>query len=227
MRTPVRPRSRRSGRAVGALVLAFALACGSLGSATSGAAATNRVYSLASVSCVSPADCFVVGSSTVYDAGAQASTPLIARWNGTTWSIMRSANRSGRNMNSLSDISCTAPSFCMAVGKSATTTNSVVRATVGRTVGRQHVEAPPEPGDVAPGVLHEPKVLHGRRRNVGCALGRLEVGGRPDGPGRVRPSSSALCRARARQRASRSATSATPTATPARSPNAGTESDGR
>jgi hypothetical protein len=115
-------RKPRPGACV--LLLVSALACGVLGSAMAGGATTNRVYNFASVSCVSATDCFVAGTSTTYDGGPQPSTPLIARRTGAQWSIMHSANRSTRNMNRLSDISCTAPTFCIAVGQSATTTNS-------------------------------------------------------------------------------------------------------
>lgn len=104
-------------------MVAVALVGVVVGPAARGLVATSRIFSFSSVDCVSVTDCFVVGSAVTYDGGPQPSTPFIARWNGTKWSIMRSANVSGRNMNALSDISCTAPDFCMAVGTAASTSN--------------------------------------------------------------------------------------------------------
>jgi hypothetical protein len=120
VRTRIRPRRRGARRTARALVLVIALAVAA--SAPSGAT-TNRVFVFQSVSCVPQGDCFVAGTSTVYAGGAQPSTSLVARWNGTTWSTMSTVDRSDRNMNSLSDISCTAANFCMAVGGSTDTDN--------------------------------------------------------------------------------------------------------
>jgi hypothetical protein len=89
-----------------------------------GASATSRDFALSGVSCVSATDCVVVGSSTSSAGGPQPSTTLVLGWNGTKWSNLNGVNRSGFDINSLSDVSCTTPDFCMAVGESAKTRNS-------------------------------------------------------------------------------------------------------
>ena len=74
---------------------------------------------LAGVSCTSASFCMAVGS---YGAGSPINVEqtLAETFNGTTWSISPSVNQTaGGNplFNLLSGVSCTSPTFCMAVGE--------------------------------------------------------------------------------------------------------------
>jgi hypothetical protein len=75
----------------------------------------NRVGSniLYGVSCTSPTFCVAVGD--VRAGGSGSVSSLIETWNGTAWSVTPSPNRSGDNY--LSGVSCTSPTFCVAVGR--------------------------------------------------------------------------------------------------------------
>jgi hypothetical protein len=67
---------------------------------------------LQGVSCPSPTSCVAVGLQN-FDRGEQ---PLILRWNGSGWSKMSSPGPGdGRGAN-LSDVACTSPTRCIAVG---------------------------------------------------------------------------------------------------------------
>ena len=67
---------------------------------------------LASVSCTSATDCIAVG---LYETEVWGRT-LIERWNGATWKIMSSPNPPGQTFAGLSDVTCTSPTSCIAVG---------------------------------------------------------------------------------------------------------------
>ena len=69
---------------------------------------------LASVSCISASDCVAVGE---YDGGAggRGYRALSETWNGTSWSIVASPNRTTED-NGLYGVSCTSASNCVAVG---------------------------------------------------------------------------------------------------------------
>jgi hypothetical protein len=69
---------------------------------------------LTGVSCVGPSSCTAVG----YYLPTRASTfqTLIESWNGTTWSIRPSPNPSATDNNFLNGVSCSGPTFCIAVG---------------------------------------------------------------------------------------------------------------
>jgi hypothetical protein len=41
---------------------------------------------------------------------------LIEKWNGSTWSLVSSPNRSSTQDNDLDGVSCVSSSFCMAAG---------------------------------------------------------------------------------------------------------------
>src|SRR5215469_5786542 len=68
--------------------------------------------SLTGVSCVSVSACFAVGSQ----SGATGPGPhtLTESWNGSAWSILKSPNQG--IISSLTSVSCTSASTCMAVG---------------------------------------------------------------------------------------------------------------
>ena len=70
---------------------------------------------LSGVSCPTDTRCFAVGSTLSYPFGEPHSTTLIERWNGTSWAIMKSANRAGIS-NTLTGITCTSTQQCFAVG---------------------------------------------------------------------------------------------------------------
>jgi len=68
--------------------------------------------SLQNVSCASPTDCIAVG---IYSTQLWGRT-LIERWNGSNWAMMSSPNPPGQTFAGLSDVSCTTPTSCIAVG---------------------------------------------------------------------------------------------------------------
>ncbi len=67
---------------------------------------------LTGVSCTSPTACTAVGES----ASPDGTTPLVERWNGTTWSIERTTG------GSLISVSCTSRVDCTAVGRAGNET---------------------------------------------------------------------------------------------------------
>ncbi len=67
---------------------------------------------LTSVSCTSPTACTAVGES----ASPDGTTPLVERWNGTTWSIERATG------GTLISVSCTSRRACTAVGRAGNET---------------------------------------------------------------------------------------------------------
>lgn len=73
--------------------------------------------SLAGVTCVSPTDCWAVGSSSV---GGVIHQTLIERWDGTTWTVAPSPNALGATSNRLRDVTCASATNCWAVGSSST-----------------------------------------------------------------------------------------------------------
>lgn len=70
---------------------------------------------LASVTCLSPAECWAVGSYT----GTSAQQTLIAHWNGIGWNIIASPNTGAALDNQLTGVTCVSGSECWAVGSSA------------------------------------------------------------------------------------------------------------
>jgi hypothetical protein len=70
--------------------------------------------SLTSVSCTSATFCMAVGSVTTFQA-SHVTTPLIERWNGSTWSLVTPAATSGSTSGLLQSVSCTSTAFCLAV----------------------------------------------------------------------------------------------------------------
>jgi hypothetical protein len=68
---------------------------------------------LMSVSCTSPSACSAVGD---YNRGSSLHRTLAERWNGTSWSVQRTANASGGP--ELAAVSCSSSRACMAVGNS-------------------------------------------------------------------------------------------------------------
>jgi hypothetical protein len=66
------------------------------------------------ISCVSSSECWAVGSVGNGSEG-QAQT-LTERWNGTRWSVAKSANLSPSSTDELDGVTCTSSSNCWAVG---------------------------------------------------------------------------------------------------------------
>jgi hypothetical protein len=56
-----------------------------------------------------------VGTVTVRNTADFVTTPLIERWNGSTWSLVTAAATSGTPTNLLNSVSCTTASFCLAI----------------------------------------------------------------------------------------------------------------
>jgi hypothetical protein len=69
---------------------------------------------LTSVSCTSATFCMAVGTVTTFDT-THVDTPLIERWNGSTWSRVTPAATSGGTGGTLQSVSCTSTAFCLAV----------------------------------------------------------------------------------------------------------------
>jgi hypothetical protein len=76
-------------------------------------ASANPSQGFSGVACASPTSCVAVGSYTV---GVNTGQTLVESWNGTTWSVVPSANTSPSADNYLNDVSCSAPTSCVAVG---------------------------------------------------------------------------------------------------------------
>jgi hypothetical protein len=69
------------------------------------------------IACVSSSDCWAVGS---VDTGSEGnSQTLTERWNGTRWSIVKSANTSPLYNDELAGVTCTSAANCWAVGAAA------------------------------------------------------------------------------------------------------------
>jgi hypothetical protein len=69
---------------------------------------------LSGVACAAPTDCFAVG----YSHTTLLTTPLIERWNGTSWAIVASPNSPNSADTELADVACPAAASCTAVGTS-------------------------------------------------------------------------------------------------------------
>jgi hypothetical protein len=88
---------------------------------------------LQAVSCVSSSDCTAVG---FYDNASFNELTLIERWNGSTWTVVGSPNRTGATpQNFLVDVSCVSASYCVAVGQSGAPDGSLVRSLAERWNG--------------------------------------------------------------------------------------------
>jgi hypothetical protein len=72
--------------------------------------------SLAAVSCTSAMACTAVGART--DSFGNPTATLAEQWNGTNWTIQPTPNPAGAPGTALFGVSCTASTFCMAVGTS-------------------------------------------------------------------------------------------------------------
>ena len=71
---------------------------------------------LGAASCTSAVACTAVGART--DSFGNPTGTLAERWNGTNWTIQPTPNPAGAPGNALFGVSCTAHTFCMAVGTS-------------------------------------------------------------------------------------------------------------
>jgi hypothetical protein len=116
-----------------------AVACMALGAGASGqlfmswngvtwsvVPATTVPGGLNSVSCATPSSCLAVGTT----AMSGPSSTLIESWNGTTWSSVTSPNVSPSVENTLSGVSCSGPTWCVAVGSYLKTFSSPVRTLI-------------------------------------------------------------------------------------------------
>ena len=80
------------------------------GSPNSSVTQTNQ---LGDVACASTSDCTAVG---FYDSGGGVAQTLVEKWNGTSWSIVSSANVSPTQSSVLTGIACNSSSDCWASG---------------------------------------------------------------------------------------------------------------
>jgi len=97
-----------------AVMVAAGLGVGSVAGATSAPVAGAVSSQITGVSCVSASFCMAVGSSALKAAdGVDISTrSLVERWNGKNWSV----SSLGSMGDTLVGVSCTTPTFCIAVG---------------------------------------------------------------------------------------------------------------
>ena len=84
---------------------------------------TDEFTELLGISCTSPTNCRAVGS-TKASSGAASTQTLIERWNGSSWSVEKSANPATENR--LYDVSCVSSTACMAVGNVGANTSAQV-----------------------------------------------------------------------------------------------------
>ena len=70
---------------------------------------------LSAVACPAVATCFGVGT---YERDGVGRKALLERWDGTAWSIVASPDSGATSYEALSDISCSSPTSCFAVGGS-------------------------------------------------------------------------------------------------------------
>jgi hypothetical protein len=77
---------------------------------------TTQGNSLFGVTCASASDCWAVGNHW----SSSGILTLIEHWNGVSWSIARSPNATGVNVNELSSVTCASGSDCWAVGDRTT-----------------------------------------------------------------------------------------------------------
>ena len=68
------------------------------------------------------ASAFIAVGQRIDRTGAEAT--LAERWNGTAWSVLKMPNPPGTRGITLAGVSCTSPSFCMAVGNTVTATDN-------------------------------------------------------------------------------------------------------
>jgi len=87
-------------------------------------ASGNPAQGLAGIACTSPTSCIAVGNYTV---AVNTSQTLVESWNGSTWSVVPSANSSPDADNYLNGVACSTPTSCAAVGSfsGATTTQTL------------------------------------------------------------------------------------------------------
>ena len=72
--------------------------------------------SLNGVTCASASDCWAVGYYNVGTHGVGPHQTVIEHWNGTSWSIVTSANAGSAQDNVLNNVKCSSASDCWAVG---------------------------------------------------------------------------------------------------------------
>ncbi len=71
---------------------------------------------LASISCLTQTDCYAVGLSRTETPQTQVERALVEHWNGTAWSIVASPHPQDGADRSLSAVTCTSTTDCVAVG---------------------------------------------------------------------------------------------------------------
>jgi hypothetical protein len=106
--------------------------------------------SINAISCTSPVACVAVGA---YNGCCDVSQTLALVWNGTTWSISPSPQRSGTEGRSLTAVSCTTASACEAVGSADNSSGVSVAIADSWNGARWTVVAPPQPAGTTTSTL--------------------------------------------------------------------------
>ena len=75
------------------------------------------------MACTSPTSCIAVGAYTV---AVNTSQTLVESWDGSTWSVVPSADTSPTADNYLNGVSCSTPTSCVAVGSLGTSTSQTL-----------------------------------------------------------------------------------------------------
>jgi hypothetical protein len=97
--------------------------------------------SLGGVSCTSASNCVAVGS---YNTSTGSPLPFADRWNGTSWSVQPMAAPVGTTYITLTGVSCTSASHCVAVGGYGARTGLLTLAEVWNGTS-WHVQQTPNP----------------------------------------------------------------------------------
>ena len=98
---------------------------------------------LLAVSCSAATACTAVGSSI---DSSQASVPLAAGWNGTSWRIQSVPRPAGSQGSGLAGLSCISPGACTAAGSYDTPSGSTALLAEAWNGTSWHIQATPSPG---------------------------------------------------------------------------------
>lgn len=103
------------------------------------------------VSCASARACSAVGS---YEGTDGTELTLAEAWNGTSWSLQTSPNPAGATATNLAGVSCSSPSFCVAVGYYVTSAGMGLPLVEGWGGARWAIQTFPVPSSASGGQLY-------------------------------------------------------------------------
>lgn len=151
-----RARRLASGAAVAILLGAVPAAAASGWSITPSANPTGAQQSyLDGVACTGPTSvhCFAVGSYVTVQGVVRT---LIERWNGSSWTIVASPNRTGAVANALVGVACASATSCFAVGNSQATPTAPALTLIERWDGvAWKIVSSPNKSGATGNLLHE------------------------------------------------------------------------